>query len=366
MPKCILLLEDGSVFEGKSFGKIGTTLGEICFNTGMTGYQEIFSDPSYFGQIVILTNSHLGNYGSNSEDVESGDIQVSGVICRNFSKNYSRHNATSLQNYLDNTVGIQDIDTRALVNHIRDFGVQNCIISSEIFEISELKKRLMAHPKMTGQSLHQQVTCSRIRKYGTGKHKIGILDLGIKDSIIKNLLKFDTNLVVFPSTTDLETIKSFEVDGFFISNGPGDPQAMPEMVELVKQIINLKKPVFGICMGHQLIGLANNISAYKMFYGHRGCNHPVKNLETGKCEITSQNHGFCLVREQILNNPDLEITHEHLNDQTVMGIKMKNLPVFSVQYHPEAGPGPNDSKYLFEKFIEEIKLCQETTLLAQY
>lgn len=366
MPKCILLLEDGSVFEGKSFGKIGTTLGEICFNTGMTGYQEIFSDPSYFGQIVILTNSHLGNYGSNSEDIESDNIQVSGVICRNFSQNHSRHNATTLQKYLENTVGIQDIDTRALVNHIRDFGVQNCIISSEISEISELKKRLALHPKMTGQNLHSQVTCKKIWETGHGKHKIGIIDLGIKSSIIKNLLQFDTNLVIFPSTTDFETIKSFKVDGFFISNGPGDPQAMPEMVQLIKKIINLKKPVFGICMGHQLIGLANDIDAYKMFYGHRGCNHPVKNLETGKCEITSQNHGFCLVRDQILNNPNLEITHEHLNDQTVMGIKMKNLPVFSVQYHPEAGPGPNDSKYLFEKFIEEIKLCQETTLLAQY
>jgi carbamoyl-phosphate synthase small subunit len=366
MPKCILLLEDGSVFEGKSFGKIGTTLGEICFNTGMTGYQEIFSDPSYFDQIVILTNSHLGNYGSNSDDIESDKVQVSGVICRNFSQNYSRNNATSLQKYLEDTVGISDIDTRALVNHVREFGAQNCIISSEILELSELKKRLSEHPKMTGQNLHSKVTSSKIQEIGTGKNKIGIIDLGIKSSIIKNLLQFDTNLVIFPSTTDFETIKSYKVDGFFISNGPGDPQAMPEMVQLIKKIINLKKPVFGICMGHQLIGIANNIDTYKMFYGHRGCNHPVKNLETGKCEITSQNHGFCLVREQILNNPNLEITHEHLNDQTVMGIKMKNLPVFSVQYHPEAGPGPNDSKYLFEKFIKEIKLCQETTLSAQY
>jgi len=365
MPQCTLLLEDGSIFEGKSFGKIGTTLGEICFNTGMTGYQEIFSDPSYFGQIVILTNSHLGNYGSNSDDVESRNIQVSGVICRNFSEMHSRCNATTLQKYLENTVGIQDIDTRALVNHIRDFGVQNCIISSEISEISELKKRLSLHPKMSGQNLHRQVTCEKIWKIGVGKYKIGIIDLGIKSSIIKNLLKYDTNLVIFPSITDFETIKSFKVDGFFISNGPGDPKAMSEMVELVKQIISLKKPVFGICMGHQLIGLANNVSSYKMFYGHRGCNHPVKNLETGRCEITSQNHGFCLIREQVLDNPELEITHIHLNDQTVMGIKMKSLPVFSVQYHPEAGPGPNDSKYLFEKFIEEI-VCQEKPLLTQY
>lgn len=366
MPKCILLLEDGSIFEGKSFGKIGTTLGEICFNTGMTGYQEIFSDPSYFGQIVILTNSHLGNYGSNTQDIESEKVQVSGVICRNFSEDFSRSNSTSLQNYLKDTVGIQDIDTRALVSHIREVGVQNCIISSEDFSISELKNKLSNHPKMSGQNLHRQVTSQNIWHTGSGKYKIGIIDLGIKSSIIKNLLKYDTNLIIFPSWTNFETIKSYEVDGFFISNGPGDPQSMSEIVELIKDIILLKKPVFGICMGHQLIGLANQIDCFKMKYGHRGCNHPVKNLLTGKSEITSQNHGFCLVKEQILNNSELEITHIHLNDETVMGMEMKNLPVFSVQYHPEAGPGPNDSKYLFEKFINEIKLCHETTLLTQY
>jgi carbamoyl-phosphate synthase small subunit len=366
MSKCILLLEDGSIFEGKSFGKKGTTLGEICFNTGMTGYQEIFSDPSYYGQIVILTNSHLGNYGSNQTDIESEQIKVSGVICRNFSKKFSRNDANSLQDYLQNTVCISDIDTRALVSHVRDFGVQNCIISSEIFDISELKNRLKKHPKMSGQNLHKLVTSKKIEEIGDGQFTIGVIDLGIKSSIIKNLLQHDTKLVMIPSTTDFETINSFNVDGFFISNGPGDPESMPEIVQLIKNIIHTKKPIFGICMGHQLIGLANGIKTYKMFNGHRGCNHPVKNLQTGKCEITSQNHGFCLDKSQILQNPDLEITHLHLNDGTVMGISMKTHPVFSVQYHPEAGPGPNDSKYLFEKFIQQIKLCQETTLSIQY
>lgn len=365
MPKCVLLLEDGSIFEGKSFGKIGTTLGEICFNTGMTGYQEIFTDPSYFGQIVILNNSHLGNYGSKSDEVESDDIKVSGVICRNFSKDFSRKQSNSLKSYLKEIVSIQDIDTRALVSHIREYGVQNCIISSEIFDISVLKDKLKQHPKMSGQNLHKFVTSKEISVFGNGHFKIGVIDLGIKTSILKNLLTFDTQLIVFPSTTDFETIKSYEIDGFFISNGPGDPDAMPEIVNLVKEIISTNKPVFGICMGHQLIGIANGIKTYKMVNGHRGCNHPVKNLETGKCEITSQNHGFCLDKNQILNNKDLEITHIHLNDSTVMGIKMKSLSVFSVQYHPEAGPGPNDSKYLFEKFIQQIKLCQETTLSIQ-
>jgi carbamoyl-phosphate synthase small subunit len=366
MSKCVLLLEDGSIFEGKSFGKIGTTLGEICFNTGMTGYQEIFSDPSYFGQIVVLTNSHLGNYGSNDFEVESKSIKVSGVICRNFSTNFSRKNSQSLQDYLNNTVGICDIDTRALVNHIRDYGVQNCVISSEIFDIQTLKEKLQLHPKMKGQKLHQFVSRKDIKQIGQGQFKIGVIDLGIKSSIIKTLLQFDTNLVIFPNSTDLETINSYNVDGFFISNGPGDPDSMPEVLQLVEYLIELGKPIFGICMGHQLIGLANGVNTYKMFNGHRGCNHPVKNIETGKCEITSQNHGFCLNIEDIQKNNDLEITHIHLNDNTVMGIKMKSKPVFSVQYHPEAGPGPNDSKYLFQKFIDEIKLCQEITLSTQY
>jgi len=366
MSKCILLLEDGSIFEGKSFGKRGTTFGEICFNTGMTGYGEIFSDPSYFGQIVILTNSHLGNYGHTDSEVESTSIKVSGVICRNFSNKFSRKGAFSLQDYLKNTVGICDIDTRALVNHIRDYGVQNCVVSSEIFDIKELKGRLSEHPKMSGQNLHKLVTTESIKEVGTGHFKIGIIDLGIKSSILKNLLQLDTKLIIFPSTTDFETINSYNVDGFFISNGPGDPGSMPEILQLVKDLISTKKPIFGICMGHQLIGLANGVKTYKMFNGHRGCNHPVKNLQTGKCEITSQNHGFCLDREDISKNEDLEITHLHLNDDTVMGIRMKSHPVFSVQYHPEAGPGPNDSKYLFEKFINEIKLCQEKILSTQY
>lgn len=355
MSKAVLLLEDGSYFEGKSFGKKGTSLGEICFNTGMTGYQEIFTDPSYFGQIVIMNNAHIGNYGVSDFETESDKVKVSGVICRNFSKYNSRNLSDSLNKYLKKVVGISDIDTRCLVTHIREKGVQNCIISSEIFDIDELKSRLLKHPKMSGMSLHSKVTSKKIRTLGTGRLKIGILDLGIKSSILDNLIQFDTQLTVFPSTTHIQTIKSHNLDGFFISNGPGDPQSMPEMVEKIKEIISWGKPVFGICMGHQLIGLVNGISTFKMLNGHRGCNHPVINLETNKCEITSQNHGFCLHEEDILKNSEVKITHRHLNDNTVMGIKMVSKPVFSVQYHPEAGPGPNDSKYLFQKFINLIE-----------
>lgn len=355
MSKAVLLLEDGSYFEGKSFGKKGTSLGEICFNTGMTGYQEIFTDPSYFGQIVVMNNAHLGNYGVSDTETESEKVMVSGVICRNFSKYNSRNNSESLNKYLKKIVGISDIDTRCLVSHIREKGVQNCIISSEINNIDELKSMLQKHPKMSGLSFHKKVTSKNINKIGNGKYKIGVLDLGIKSSIIQNLLQFDTEVIVFPSTTNILTIKSFDIDGFFISNGPGDPMSMTDMVKKVEEIINVGKPVFGICMGHQLIGLVNGISTYKMLNGHRGCNHPVINLETNKCEITSQNHGFCLSETDIEKNEDIEITHRHLNDNTIMGIKIKSKPVFSVQYHPEAGPGPNDSKYLFQNFINLIE-----------
>ncbi len=359
MSKALLLLEDGSVYEGKSFGKIGTTLGEICFNTGMTGYQEIFSDPSYFGQIVIMTSVHIGNYGVNEFETESDSVKISGLICRNFSKEYSRHNSNSLQDYLSSTVGIHNVDTRCLVNHIRSKGSMNCIISSEEFNLDVLKRQLDSHPKMAGQNLSKFVSSKSVQKIGSGKYKIGVLDFGIKRSILNSLDTLDTECIVFPQDTNFETIRSYDLDGFFLSNGPGDPQSMLEQVDTVKRIISTNKPVFGICLGHQLIAQANGISTYKMLNGHRGSNHPVKNLESGKCEITSQNHGFCVSRKDIESNSDFEITHIHLNDDTVAGMKMKNKPVMSVQYHPEAGPGPNDSKYLFEKFIEMIKYAKE-------
>ena len=355
MSKALLLLDDGSVFEGKSLGKIGTTLGEICFNTGMTGYQEIFTDPSYFGQIVVMTSVHIGNYGAMDFETESESIKISGLVCRNFSKEHSRKNSHSLSHYLSNTVGIQNIDTRCLVNHIRSRGSMNCIISSEIFDLSELRKRLDQHPKMTGQNLSKLVSTDSVKSISTGKYKIGILDFGIKKSILDSLEKFDTECILFPQDTDFETIKSYDLDGFFLSNGPGDPGSMISQIDTVKKIISTEKPVFGICLGHQLIAHANGISTYKMLNGHRGSNHPVKNIETGKCEITSQNHGFCISKEELVKNKNIEVTHIHLNDETVAGIKLKDKPVMSVQYHPEAGPGPNDSKYLFEKFINLIK-----------
>lgn len=359
MSKALLLLEDGSIFEGESLGKIGTTLGEICFNTGMTGYQEIFSDPSYFGQIVIMTTAHIGNYGANEIDVESESVKVSGVVCKNFSNLNSRNGSKPLNQYLQDTVGIKNIDTRCLINHIRNNGVMNCIISSEIFDIDTLKSKLNSHPKMTGQNLSEFVSTKNIKKIGSGKFKIGILDFGIKDSILKTLSHLDTQCILFPQNTDFETIKSHDLDGFFLSNGPGDPQSMIPQINTVKQILQLNKPTFGICLGHQLISLACDINTYKMLNGHRGSNHPVKNLLTGRCEITSQNHGFCISKEDVEKNPQIEITHIHLNDDTIAGIQLKDKPVMSVQFHPEAGPGPNDSKYLFEKFINLIKYAKE-------
>ncbi len=359
LPKAILLLEDGKVFEGKAAGKIGTTSGEICFNTGMTGYQEIFTDPSYFGQIVVMTNPHIGNYGIENEEIESESIKIAGLICKKFNQGFSRPRAKkSLQNYFEEfgIVSICELDTRALVRYIRDKGAMNCIISSEITEVEELKKQLVQVPKMEGLELSSKVSCQNAYHYGreNSKYKVAVLDFGIKKNILRSLQERDCYLKIFPMNSKISEILSFNPNGIMLSNGPGDPGAMIKESQLVKELIDTGKPVFGICLGHQLLAQSQGIKTYKMHTGHRGINHPVKNLISGKSEITSQNHGFTIDAEQVKNNTNIEVTHINLNDHTIEGIRLKDKKVFSVQYHPESNPGPYDSRYLFDDFINNM------------
>ena len=356
----ILLLSDGTIFHGKSIGISGTTFGEVCFNTGMTGYQEIFTYPSYFGQLMVATNAHIGNYGVNDSEVESQSIKISGLVCKNFSFNYSRVDASgSLEDYFtkQNLICISDVDTRALVSYIRDNGAMNAVICTDGTSVEELKKSLANVPDMKGLELASKVSTKEPYFYGdeNATYKISALDLGIKTNILRNLAKRDCYIKVFPYDSTYQDLAAFNPDGFFLSNGPGDPEPLSGAIKVATEILENNKPLFGICLGHQVIGLANGISTYKMFNGHRGINHPVKNIITGKGEVTSQNHGFAVNKEELEANAELEITHLHLNDGTVAGMRMKNKNCFSVQYHPEASPGPHDSSYLFDQFIANIK-----------
>lgn len=356
----ILLLQDGTIAEGFAFGAIGTTTGEICFNTGMTGYQEVFTDPSYYGQIVIMNAVHVGNYGVFTPEEESVGVKILGVIAKNLNENFSRKQADgSLDEYLrkNNIVSIHGVDTRALVAHIRTKGAMNCIISSEIFDIKELQQKLDKVPDMSGLELASQVSTKKIYESGDEKApiKIAIMDYGVKENIVRCMVDRGAHVKVFPAKTSVEEVKAYNPDGYFISNGPGDPAAMDYAVEQVKEFLKEDKPLFGICLGHQLLALANGVSTFKMHHGHRGLNHPVKNLITGKSEITTQNHGFGIDPEAVKNNEHIEITHINLNDKSIEGIRVKNKPAFSVQYHPEAAPGPHDSRYLFDQFFQMIK-----------
>jgi len=359
--KAIILLADGTIFHGKAVAnKEGTAFGEVCFNTGMTGYQEIFTDPSYFGQLMVTTNAHIGNYGTKAEEVESDAIKISGLICKNFSYDYSRDAAdASLEEFLEknNLLAISDIDTRALVSYIRDNGAMNAVISTDVENVAALKEQLAQIPNMQGLELASKVSTKEPYFYGdeNASLKIAALDIGIKKNILRNLAKRDAYIKVFPYNAKFEELEAWNPDGYFLSNGPGDPEPLVEAQQVAREIIKRDLPLFGICLGHQVIALANGISTFKMHNGHRGINHPVKNLISGKGEITSQNHGFAVNREETEAHPDLEITHIHLNDDTVAGIKMKSKNCFSVQYHPEASPGPHDSSYLFDQFIENIK-----------
>jgi len=356
-PPAVLLLEDGTVFHGKAVGKIGTTSGEICFNTGMTGYQEIFTDPSYFGQILVTATSHIGNYGVHPKEIESDSLKIAGLVCKKFSPLYSRASAgSSIQSYFEehNIIGISDVDTRAIVKYIRDKGAMNAVISSKVSDLKRLKKALGKVPSMDGLELSSKVSTKSPYIVGDERaaHKVALLDLGVKKNIIRCLLERDCQVHVFPLNTAFEDIKKWNPDGIMLSNGPGDPSALTQPIKTAKEIIASSLPAFGICLGHQVIALACDLKTYKMHNGHRGVNHPVKNLKTGKCEITSQNHGFVVDMADSKSRKNIEVTHVHLNDNTLAGLKIKGKKIFSVQFHPEASAGPNDSRYLFDDFIK--------------
>jgi carbamoyl-phosphate synthase small subunit len=356
----ILVLADGHVFHGQAFGTIGTATGEICFNTGMTGYQEVFTDPSYTGQVLIMNNVHIGNYGVKDVDVESSSVKIHGLIARNLEEQYSRLLANgNLKDYLiaNHIVAIDGIDTRALVAHIRTKGAMNCIISSAVLEVDKLKEMLAAVPSMDGLELASTVSTKEAYELGDANAsiKVAVLDFGVKKHILECLVSRGAHVRVYPAKTPLSKLKEFNPSGYFISNGPGDPSAMPYAVATVKDILKENKPLFGICLGHQLLALANDIPTFKMHHGHRGLNHPVKNIITGQCEITTQNHGFGVNPEAVRTHTNVEITHLNLNDDSIEGIRLKDRPAFSVQYHPESTPGPHDSRYLFDHFIDMMR-----------
>lgn len=357
----ILILEDGTKFNGKAVSNNqDTAFGEICFNTGMTGYQEIFTDPSYYGQLMVTTNAHIGNYGTQADESQSNSPKISGLICKNFSYNPSRASSDkSLEDFLNevNLFAISDLDTRALVRHIRTYGAMNAVISTRIEDIDQLKDELKTYPKMDGLELASKVSTKEPYYFGNknSTYKVAVLDLGVKTNILKHLSARNTFLKVFPYNSSYEDLISFEPDAIFLSNGPGDPQPLKSAIAVAKDAIGNEKPTFGICLGHQIIALSQGISTFKMHHGHRGINHPVMNLVTGKSEITSQNHGFAVNKKEAEDNKQIEITHIHLNDQTLAGFKLKGKKCFSVQYHPEAGPGPNDANYLFDNFYDMYK-----------
>jgi carbamoyl-phosphate synthase small subunit len=357
--KGIVVLEDGTVFHGYSAGIIGTSTGEICYNTGMTGYQEIFTDPSYFGQIMVCATAHIGNYGVEDNEIESDSVKISGLICKKYSNVFSRPMADgSLQNYFEvnNIVAVTDVDSRSIVRQVRDKGAMNVIISSEEFDTDVLKARLKEIPSMQGLELSSKVATASSYFAGNeeSEYRVAVLDFGAKKNIIRCLTDRGAYVKVFSMKSTVAEILEWNPDGIMLSNGPGDPASMSSSIEKIKELINAKKPMFGICLGHQLLALACGLKTVKMHNGHRGINHPVKNLITGKGEVTSQNHGFVVERESAEESKIVEITHVHLNDNSVAGIRLNNLPIFSVQYHPEASPGPHDSRYLFDNFIETI------------
>jgi carbamoyl-phosphate synthase small subunit len=355
----VLLLEDGTVFYGKSAAKIGTVTGEICFNTGMTGYQEIFTDPSYFGQIMVATHVHIGNYGIKHDESESDSVKISGLVCRSFNVTYSRKMADeSILDYFleQNMVVISDVDTRAIVRHIRDKGAMNAIISSEELDLTKLRLLLDKVPSMSGLELSSKV--STVSPYFFGNpnapFRVAVMDFGVKKNTLRLLADRNCYVCIYPTTATVEEVHNWNPHGILLSNGPGDPSAMKEVVENVKKILALNIPLFGICLGHQLLALACNIGTYKMHNGHRGINHPVQNFDLKHCEVTSQNHGFAINRTDVDNSSIIESTHVNLNESSVEGIRVIGKKAFSVQYHPESAPGPNDSRYLFDQFLEMI------------
>ncbi|MEJ7622613.1 MAG: glutamine-hydrolyzing carbamoyl-phosphate synthase small subunit [Pyrinomonadaceae bacterium] len=354
--KAILILEDGRTFHGASFGAEGEAYGEIVFNTSMSGYQEILTDPSYAGQIVAMTYPQIGNYGINEDDNESRRPWVEGFVVREASRIASNYRATTtLQQYLikNEIVGIEHIDTRALVRHIRDKGAMRSAISTVDLDETSLLKKVLASPKMDNRELASTVSASANYAFeaaGIEKYHIVAFDFGVKTNSLREFAKSGCRVTVVPASTSADAVLALEPDGIFLSNGPGDPASMTTVVEEIRKLTASKTPIFGICLGHQLLGEAFGGTTYKLKFGHRGGNQPIKDLTTGKIEITAHNHGFAVNADSL--PADVEVTHINLNDQTVAGLRHKTLPVFSVQYHPESAPGPHDSEYLFERFTD--------------
>ncbi len=357
-PPAKLALADGTVVTGVAVGKRGEAGGELCFNTSMTGYQEIMTDPSYHGQIMMMTYPHIGNYGASDEDMEATRPMVAGLVVRAFSHQYSNQLAdSSFEAWMQEhgLVGISGVDTRRLVRHIRAKGVMNAIISSEDLDDASLVEKARRWPSMDGLELASRVTTSEAFDFALGDGaRIAVYDFGCKLNILRMFRERGCSVRVFPGATPLTDVMAWNPDGLFLSNGPGDPRAMPDAIAMVQEAVKTGLPIFGICLGHQLMALARGLEVYKMYVGHRGANHPVKNLETGHVEVTTQNHGFAVDADAI---PEAEavVTHRNLNDQTVEGLRFKQFAGMSVQYHPEASPGPHDSRYLFDAFLAMIE-----------
>ncbi len=352
--KAVLALEDGTMFYGESFGTEGEIIGEIVFNTGMTGYQEVLTDPSYCGQIVTMTYPLIGNYGINMEDIESSHPQVRGFIVRELCRTPSNwRSMETLNEYLkrNNIIGLEGIDTRALTRILRDKGTMKGVISTDVnFDFNKDIEKIKAYE--IKDPVHA-VTTKDVKHYEGKGYKVCLLDYGIKQNIVRSLLKRDCDVYVFPSWTKAEEILKYNPDGIMLSNGPGDPQDCVEEINTLKQLIG-KRPVFGICLGHQLTALANGANTEKLKYGHRGCNHPVKDLKKDMTYITSQNHGYTII-EDTLDKSRMEVSHRNMNDGTIEGIKYLDMPLFTVQFHPEASPGPKDTAYLFDEFMDMMK-----------